>query len=351
MNQTTNQQIRTFVLSLKDYAWELIRKWYWFVIVGFLFTSFTLYRVNQQEVTYVGKLSFMTNNDSGGGVSRLLQFAGQFGLGSKQPVASERLVELLRSKRMVYKALMQEVEIKDSKKLLFNHYIELFNLSSNWQDKEELRDFKFTKKEAEDFSFIENSIAQDIYNQIIFGTLSAKPGKNGITSISCESTSEAFSKEFLVVLIHTLSDYYQQKAVEQQRNTYDLMKGTADSVTIALRNAEYALTKWYEDNRKPLGAGTLSAKKAMNKEQLERKVEILYEVLATDYKSLEIARLDLHSNKPILQVIDYPTYPLPMNVPNKLMKLIVSAFLSIVLTTILILLYKIVRDAFEEEKV
>ncbi len=348
MNQSTNQQIRTLMLSLKDFGWELIKKWYWFVIVGFLFLSFTLYRVNQQSITYVGKLSFMTNNDSGGGVSRLLQFAGQFGLGSNQPVASERLVELLKSKRMVYRALMKKIEIEGSEQMLFNHYIDLFRLRENWQEDEKLKDFKFVPKEIEDFNFTENSVAQNIYNQIVFGYLSANPGKNGITTMSCESTSEAFSKEFLIALIGTLSDYYQKKAVEQQRNTYEMIKSTADSVQTALQSAEYALTKWYEDNRKPLAAGTLSAQKAMNKEKLERKVEILYEVLATDYKSLEIARLDLHSNKPIVQVIDYPTYPLPMNVPNKLMKLIVAAFLSMVLTAIAIIFYKLVRDAFAE---
>lgn len=348
MNETTNQQIRTLVLSLKDYVWELIKKWYWFVIVGFLFLSYTLYTVNQQSATYVGKLSFMTNNDSGGGVSRLLQFAGQFGMGGNQPVASERLVELLKSKRMIYTAMMTEVEIEGDKKILFNHYIDLFKLREDWEEEENLKDFKFTPKNIEDFNFTENSVAQNIYNQIVYGFLGADPGKNGITSISCESVSEAFSKEFLVALIQTLSDYYQKKAVEQQRNTYEMIKGTADSVQTALQSAEYALTKWYEDNRKPLAAGTLSAQKAMNKERLERKVEILYEVLATDYKSLEIARLDLHSNKPVVQVIDYPTYPLPINYPNKLLKLIISAILSIGFTGIMIILYKLVRDAFAE---
>ena len=350
MNQTTNQQIRTLILNIKDYVMELIRKWYWFVIMGILFLGVTLYQVNKQPITYIGKLSFMTNNDSGGGVSRLLQFAGQFGLGGNQPVASERLVELLKSKQMIYRALMQEVEINNSKELLFNHYINLFNLRANWQDNEELKDFKFTKKDIKDFTFLENSVSQSIYNQILFGTLDANPGKNGITSIRCESTSEAFSKEFLIVLIQTLSDYYQDKAVEQQHNTYELIKGTADSVQTVLRNAEYALTAWYEENRKPLAAGTLSAKKAMEKERLERKVEMSYEVLLTDLKSLEIARLDLHSNKPMVQVVDYPTYPLPKNFPNKLMKLIVAAILSIGLTTILILANKIIRDAFKEEE-
>lgn len=349
MNESTNQQIRTLVLSLEDYVWELIRKWYWFLIMGILFTAFTLYRVNQQPITYIGKLSFMTNNDSGGGVSRLLQFAGQFGLGGNQPVASERLVELLKSKQMVYKAMLKTAKIDSLEQNLFNHYLDLFNMRKNWQEKDHLRDFKFTSQKVEDFSFLENSIAQDIYNQIIFGMLSASPGKNGITSVSCESTSETFSKEFLTIWVKTLSDYYQDKAVEQQRNTYEMMKARTDSVQSALHGVEYAITQWYEENRKILRAGTLSPKKAMEKERLERKAEIYQEVLLADYKSLEIARLDLHSNKPILQIIDRPTYPLPMNVPNKLMKLIVAAFLSVVLTTILVLFVKIVRDAFEQE--
>lgn len=350
MSESANSQIRTMILILKEYFWELIRKWYWFVIIGLLFVGVSLYRIGRQPITYTGQLSFMTNNDSGGGVSRLLQFAGQFGLGNNQPVASERLVELLKSKRMIYNALMKEVEIEGTKQLLFNHYIELFELRKDWEGKEGLNDFKFTPKHIEDFTFIENSVAQSIYNQIIFGYLNANPGKNGITTISCEATSEAFCIEFLVELIETLSDYYQKKAVEQQRNTYELIKGTADSIQTVLRGAEYSLTKWYEDNRKPLAAGTLSAEKAMEKERLERKVEMSYEVLLTDLKSLEIARLDLNSNKPMLQVVDYPTYPLQKNLPNKLMKLIVSVFLSIILTSILIIAYKIVKDAFAEEK-
>lgn len=352
MQETTrlNEPIslKTAILTFKDYFFELLRKSYWYFIVGILFLLPAHYYYKKQVITYVADAAFMTNNDSGGSMSGLLQLAGQFGFGGKGgKLGSDMLTELVKSRRMVYQTLMRKVDIDGKEDLLFNHYINLFDLAENTPEKVLAESFYFKRKKIRNFSKEESIVAKNIYDGII-QTLNVFSQKSGIIYCSFETIDKDFTKAFLEELLKNLADYYTNKSVEQQKDNFELLDSRVDSLERALYNTENALATWIETHRSGLRASTLSAHKIMEQERLKTKAEVLSVMYTEVVKNRELAHMQLLSMTPLIQVIDYPTYPLTEKMPSRKAYYGIALVLTLGLVTVLVLFNKLVRDALRE---
>lgn len=341
-----NFDLKQTILLFNSYAKAVLKKWYIFILmlaIGWLLVSLHL---RDQEITYTGTISFMTNNTKNTGASQILQLAGQLGMGGSSGESNnDRIVELMRSRTLIVSTLLRKVEIEGDTDLLFNHYIRLFELDKAWEEDEALKDYKMEAKPIEDFTFTDNRATGQLVGPISGQFLNTNTSNSGIIRVRCTSESEIFSKVFIETLADALSDFYVSKTIEQQQNTYDLISERTDSLEKALFNAEYALAGWIDDNRGALRAGTLTAQKLIRQEQLKRNAEILNVMYVEAVKRSEIARINLMSSTPVLQILDRPTFPLKRNMPNA-RYLYIMVFMAIfVMTTVLIILHKIVRDA------
>ena len=330
----------------------MLRKWWVFVLFAALFLGAAYWHINRQTTLYTAKMSFMTTDDGGsGGFSRILQLAGQFGMGGSQAaLKTDKIVELLSSKYMVYDALLKEVELDGKKDLLANHFLRIFQAQQNGGEAVDTNVFRFRSTKPAEFGFEENKSIQGIYSAIARGFLSVTAGKkSGIIKVNCTSPSEKFSKTFTEQLVYSLRDYYEEKAVEQQRETYRLISERTDSINNALRDAEYALAAWLDDNRTALKARTVMAQKLVARERYKRKAEILSVMYEEAVKNRELAHMNLLSSTPVIQIIDYPAYPLAELRPNALFIYAAALVASFGLAAFLIIFNKLVRDALREE--
>ncbi len=345
--------LKTVILISKDYFFALVRKWYIYLIVCGALLFITRHQAKKEATQYVAKASFMTNSQSSGGMSGVMQIMGQFGIGGGRggQLDNEKLVELLASRKMIFITLAKEATINDKKDFLFNHYINLFNIHDEWEEDEELQNFKFEHNDYGKFTTTENKAAQIIYitikNQLLNGSVS----KGGVIKVNCISISEAFSQVFLSKLIETLDKFYIDKAVEQQNKTYKIIKNRVDSLQGALFYKEEQLASWIDENRTRLIAGTLSAKKRMKQERMKGQAEILSVMYAEAVKNRELAYMNLLSHTPIIQIIDSPVLPLEILATNRMMRYITSVFAGGVMVTVLIIFIKLIRDALREEEV
>lgn len=349
MSSQTDTPIRLIGLKdtlnvLKSYFFEMLRKFYWFIIVLAVVLFTTRWQLKRKPVSYTANASLMVNNDSSP-MTGLMQLAGQFGLSSGgEGVPTEKIIDLLASKQLVYATLLKKVEIGGKRDMLFNHYIDVFDMPSLWQTDTLLNGFRFTEKPIKDFNIKENKAAQQIYETVTQLYMSAMVGKSGIVRASCTSTSETFCKEFMSALAHTLSDYYTDKSVEQQERTYRLIRQRCDSLERALYSTEYALANWIDANRTALRAGSLPARTGIKRDQYEREAEVLNVMYIEAVKNRELAQLNLLMNTPIIQLIDLPSYPLPIKQTNRLLSYIFAAAAAIGITALLIVLNKIIKD-------
>jgi len=340
-----SNQLKFIVLTTKDYIKELFRKWYWYLIVGLIFGGLAYLLHQRKQETYTAQASFMTNTDVEGGGSSLLQLAGQFGFGKGPEISSDKLVELLSTRKIIVSTLMQNGVVAGKIDLLANHYLELFEVDKEFEDYPETKDFRFTPKEIETFDFTENLLASHIYKTILKENLYAKASQNGIVRTSFNCKYEEFAQQFTEILIETLSEYYINRTVEKQRSNLDIITEKVDSIKGKMAAADGQLTSWYEKYEKRLKAQSVEPKAYMRKVQLERDAEISSKAYIEALKNQEMAKLNVATQTPLIQLIDVPTLPLSKNSPNFPVSLIIFLFLSFIVTTVLIVLNKLIKDA------
>ncbi|MGB1206662.1 MAG: hypothetical protein ACPG5B_13510 [Chitinophagales bacterium] len=353
--QHTNPEIlslKEVLLTTKAYFFELLKKSYWYVIFGAIFFFVARYYAHKKPIIYKAESSFMTNNDKSSGMSGILQLAGNFGFGGGKSgeLSGEKIVSLLSSRRMIYETLLKTVEIENKEDLLFNHYLQLFELEKCF-DLDSISDFRFKNENVNQFSYNEQKAAKCIFSDIYTQHLNANAEQSGIITVSYTGTSEQFSKEFIETLVKNLEGYYSKKSVEQQQKTYNIIKNRVDSLANSLYQKEEQLATWIDNNRVPLRVGSLTAKKMMEQERLKSRAEILSVMYAEAIKSREIAYMNLLSNTPVIQIIDLPIYPIKGKEFNRLTYYIYAILAAFFLVTLFVVFNKIVRDAFKDDKV
>jgi len=341
--ESSNSELKNGILVLWDYFKELFRRFYLFILIGVLFFFLVNKYLNSKNSTYEAKLTFMTNEKTGGSLSNLMTMASNFGFnpGESDELSTEKLVELLKSRRIIGTALLSEVEINGRRDRLINFYCEEFDCDTFF-DADSLSRVRFNSRRLSSLSYTQNKILTDIYDEILENNLVTEASQNGIISIKCNTVSEKFSKEFTEELISALSSFYVSKTIERQRSTKRLVQEYADSINTELSSAEYQLAQWKDKNFR-----TTKSKGYLEELRLLRKVENLALMYSESLKNLELAKFDLLNNTPVLQVIDRPTYPLSLKKPNRLLYLLITAFLTLAFTSILITVMKIIRDALK----
>ena len=76
-----------------------------------------------------------------------------------------------------------------------------------------------------------------------------------------------------------------------------------------------------------------------------RNVEVLNTMYLEIIKNLEIAKMTLLNQTPIIQIIDRPILPLKDNSVSKLLVVIISIFISLILSIIYLFFVKLFRDS------
>ena len=104
--------------------------------------------------------------------------------------------------------------------------------------------------------------------------------------------------------------------------------------------AEYEYAAYKDAN-----FGVQRAKGLLQEIRLKRNVEILNVMYVEVVKNLELSKFTLLNNKPLLNIIDRPTFPLEM----KTLSVKVSFILFSILGAILISFYLIVIQIIKEE--
>ncbi len=347
-----SNELKRSILIAKDYFFEFFRKWYVYVVFLAILCALAFWYKGTKTTKYQAKASLMTASDSSGGASGLMQLAGQFGISNKSQVSSEKLVELLGTKRIIYTTLLRTVtvdnpsdDLKGKTDLLINHFLDFYKTDELLSKATGQDRYRFVKKDIRDLDFTENVILENVYSKIRKKFLNANATKNDIVHVVTECESESFSKYFTENLVEVLKEFYINKTVEKQQETYSILSQRKDSIKNELDNADRVLMNWYDAKEKQLRASSLSASEYITKIEYERKAEISSAAYVESLKQTELAKISLDSSTPIIQIVDFPSFPLKELRPSLFIYLLAAIFAALILASVFIIVWKIIRDA------
>jgi len=345
MENNNHNPTRQFVLTVFDYLLELLRKWYVYLMLGVLFCALMFFYLQGKQSTYQARLSFMTNTSSSGGLSSLMRLAGSFGFGGKSSseVSAEKLAEIITSERIIKTALFTSVNISvngiQKNDLLINHFYAIY-------PPENFTPQSLQKKQ--EYTLNENALINLVISNLM-DLVGVSTSDNGIVKVFATTLNEGLSQAICVEMFTALDEYYAEKSIEKQQETYDLFKTRTDSLGALLLTKEGELKAWLNKYALRIKANSLTPDEYMNKVRLERETEIVSNLYKEALQSTELASMELDSAKPVIQIIDAPVLPLKELYAVPFIFYGLAIFAALGIGVVLIIFNKIVRDALNDE--
>ena len=348
--------LKDLILRLLEFYREIIKNWKIVLLITIPFIAYFLYKAFTKPPTYPTELTFMINEDEGGGLGGAMSILNQFGLGGGGGAGKynlDKILELSKTRKIIQSALFEKKTLNGSNDFIANHLIDIYNLHEKWENsKRGLQEFKFSHDDVETFELKENAALKALHTLIIGGkdvkgiysTMINK--ESGIMVLKINSQSEQLSVDWLNLIYLHLSQFYINKSTEKQQATYALVKNKVDSLRTALSITESRLARFKDSNR---GLWTRTAK--LEEDRLNRNMLELSTVYIEASKNLEIADFTLKNKTPFIQLIDKPITPITESSESKIRSIFLGGFVGGLISAIFLIARKILRDTMNEEKV
>lgn len=312
-------------------------------ILGFLYAS-------SKPVLYKSETTFVLEEDTGSGmmlgqIGGLASMVGMDAGSSGGIFQGDNIIELYRSKSMVEKTLLSSVVNKDKKLLLIDYYLEFTEIRDSWD--KSLKGFNFTKGSSDVIQRTQDSILRSIAESIISDALIvSKPDKKlGIVKVEVRSPDEFFAKTFNDQIVENVNDFYVQTKTKKALENLAILQHQTDSVRNVLSGAIYetALVTDATPNLNPTRQ-ILRASAQNSQFNAEANKAILSQLV----QNLELAKLSLRKETPLILVVDKPLYPLKKEIYGKFYGAIIGFFLFGFLALIMLIIKKLFIDILNE---
>lgn len=306
------------IIRLFKELWAfLLSKWVMIVIFGISGGIIGLGMSFLIKPKYTAHLSFvlLDKSSGGGGLASLASSFGLVGLmgsGSDNAFSGDNLLEIIKSRYAVEKALLMPINFDGEKMSMMDAYIKFNKLDEDWaksKDNIELRTLKFPyDQDRNTYSRTQDSVMYNIYKTIIDNNdlvVLRKNKKIGMVNVDFTSANETFSKLFVENLMDQTYTFYKDTRTAQSRVNLKTMQHTADSIRNLYESALYGSARVSQEN-----INRAMQYAVVPKIKEEYNVQLYGAVYAEVLKNLETIKLDMEKETPIIQIIDHPKYPL-----------------------------------------
>lgn len=330
---TEEISLRELVRKTKEWIAFLKTKWVFIVLAGVIGGGIGFVYAWSQKTKYTATLTFALEEEKSGamGLSGALGIASSLGIdigaGAGGAFSGANLLELMKSRTLVQKALLNPIFVKGKAQTLAQYYIEFTQMNKEWTEKEELKNIKFNlSDEKPRFSILQDSVMGVLYEQVAGegGILSVfqKDKKISIITIEVRSKDEMFSKAFAETIAKVVSDFYVETKSKKARLNYEILEKQTDSVRNELNSAITGVAV-ANDNTYNLNPALNVHRSPSARRQVD--VQANTAILTQLVTNLEIAKVSLRKETPLIQIIDTPILPLKKDNLSKKKSLAIGA--------------------------
>jgi hypothetical protein len=262
----------------------------------------------------------------------------------------DNILELYKSRSMIEKALFTSVPLDGRNELLINYYIKFNNLRESWDKNPALKGIQF------DSSFIANaskgvhdrtkdSIIAVIVNDIKVNNLNVSKIDKKLSVINAEvkAKDEIFAKEFNDQIVKTVNDFYIQTKTKKSLENVEILQQNTDSVRTVMNGSIY--TSAAISDATPNLNPTRQVQRVAPMQKSQFNAETNKVILSELLKNLEISKMALRKETPLIQIIDNPQYPLQKKVVSKKFSFVIGFLLFAFLSAVFLAIRKLLANA------
>jgi hypothetical protein len=320
LEPTQNMQgeisLKDLILKIKSFISYLLSKWKVILticsigaIMGFIYAF-------SKKPLYKAELSFVLQDErSGGGLGGALNLASQFGIdlggsGTTNQFSGDNLIGFMKSRSMIERTLLTPVMVGNKNVTLADFYIDFNDLKKAWANNPRLQGIQFLPNaDRAKFSLQQDSVLGSFYTDLVKNYLLVDKidKKTSIVTIQIKSKNELFSKYFTEVLAKVVSDFYVQTKTKKQAQNVVILQKQVDSVRLALNGAISGVAASLDaaPNANP-SLQRLHVPSQRRQVDVQANTAILTELV----RNLELSKMALLQETPLIQVIDRPIMPL-----------------------------------------
>jgi uncharacterized protein involved in exopolysaccharide biosynthesis len=334
--------LKQLILKIKEWFSYLLSKWKIILLFTTIGSIFGYFYSQNKEAIYVAELTFIVENDKPmvlpGSLAPTLGF--DIGGSSNEGIFSNtNMIELFKTRRMVEKTLLTTINWGNKNISLADMYIYLNQSENKILDSKNI--IFPIDKDRHDYSRKQDSILGTIFKDITKNHLNINllDNKTSIIKVEMKYKNELFAKYFLEALAKVVSDdYYEIKTKKSKINMLFLQRQT-DSVRVELYNAINGKEVEKNDN---LNQEININRSSYKKQQVD--IDINTKVLTEFIKQLEISKVAVRKDTPLIQIIDRPILPLPKEYLGKTNGILLGAFLAGFLIVFGLIVKRIIKE-------
>ncbi|HEY8784745.1 MAG TPA: Wzz/FepE/Etk N-terminal domain-containing protein [Mucilaginibacter sp.] len=350
INNTDEISVRDIVLKVRSGIRYLRSKWLIILVAGLLGGLLGLAYSIFKKPQYTAVCTFVLDEGSkGGGLGQYAGLASLAGIdissGSGGGIfQGDNILELYKSRLMIEKALLSEAAFNGKNELLIDRYANYNKLRTRWKEKDHIDSITFTG-DPDNFDRKQDSIITDIVATFNKKVLSVtKPDKKlSIIDVEVTTGDELFAKEFNNQLVQTVNNFYAQTKTKKTSQNVQILQHQADSVKAVLNSSISGVASAIDaaPNANP---SLLSLRVPSQRKQVD--VQASTAIYAEIVKNLEISKISLRQEMPLIQVIDKPVLPLGVNKAGKISSIIAGAALFSFLICFFLIIRKLLSSVF-----
>jgi uncharacterized protein involved in exopolysaccharide biosynthesis len=238
--------LKELILKIKEWYQFLLTQWKLIVLAGIIGGLIGFTYAYRQPTTYKAVLTFALEEEKGGGgISGLGGLASQFGFdvggSGGGAFAGSNLIELMKSRLLVEKTLLNPIEVNGKTISIAEYYIQINKMRKAWDENPAFKNIQFLPNaDRASFTLQQDSILKGIFSSVTGLknlTIDQKDKKASITSIEVISSNENFSKIFCENLAKETSEYYVEIKSKKARLNVEILQKQTDSIRTELNNA------------------------------------------------------------------------------------------------------------------
>jgi len=351
-NETSLKEV---LVKLRDWYHYLLSRRVTIIVTVVVFALLGLAYSFIKKPVYTATTTFvLEESDKAGGLGQYAGLAsmvgidiGSLGGGGGGIFEGENILELYKSRTMIEKTLLSKVDIDGKNELLIDRFIEFNELREGWDKKPALKGISFdgldsagTVKHTRLQDSIIGTIVEDInkYNMQVI-----KPDqKLSIIKAEVKATDEIFAKTFNEQIVKHVNDFYIQTKTKKAMQNVTIMQDKTDSVRKVMNGAIY--TAAAVNDATPNLNVTHQVQRIVPVQRSQFTAESNKAILTELVKNLELSKISLLKETPLIQVVDAPVYPLDRKRFGKLKGIVVGGFIGGFLCVIVLLAKRMMKE-------
>jgi hypothetical protein len=302
--------VRTVLIEIGAFTKFLLRRWWLFLILVCVGAGIGVVVHSFQKPKYDALCTFILEEKSAG-AGGLAGLASQFGFdmggmaGGGGIFAGDNILEILKSKKIVYKVLLSNIDDSSmNSHTLADLFLDFSGWKKKWVTNATLKDIQFNQVGVNaDLLQIQDSVLNRIHEFMLKKSLSTERlnKKGSIIKVKVTSFNSLFARLFTERLVDEATKLYLNIKTGTAQANIAQMQRRSDSLLYTLNRRSYSVAA-----SQPLDINPGIKVAAVPLEIATRDKTVLATLYAEVTKNLEANKLLLSQQTPVIQILDRP---------------------------------------------